>query len=227
MAKSKEQPPRNTDDGEEESLGAARGGGKQYPKTKERRAARETKRSIGAPVEAPVVAKEEIPAAEKKEAPADETVPSETGPFDTTAFVRGVESSYLRLGENIRRHGIDPRDLPDEVWESANKTFGTIKTLSEEYRKESSPEARANISARIQRMGVSLDGSIKKKIETTTKALLKERKEARTSPDEIARKEAMERAELLKKMRETAGIKPEVAAEESSKQETPAAELTP
>ena len=159
-----EQPPRPQRDTEEEPAEEARADGRKYPKKggKGRKAAREIRHAIGAPAESPIAAKEEVPTIE--------TAPPETGPFNTTAFTKEIESAYLKLGEQVRRHGIDPRDLPDRAWESANETFEDIKKLSEAYRQESSPEARAIISARIQRMGVSLDGSIKKKIETATKA---------------------------------------------------------
>ncbi len=116
MAKSKEQPPRNGDNRKEELSDAARADGRQYPEKKERRTAREMKRSAGAPIEVPVAEKEGVAAASKEETPAVEPALPETGPFDTTAFVKGVENSYLKLAAHVSRYGIDPLDFPDEVW---------------------------------------------------------------------------------------------------------------
>lgn len=170
--------------------------------------------------------------ASPKAMPTSESIPAETGPFDTNEFVKEVERKYLRLGESIRRKGVDPRDLPERVWASANDAFENIQKLSDQYQKEPDREARAGLSAHIQRLGIRLEGRVKRDVEAAAKTFLETRPEAHPpAPSVVAHDTVAERAEaaeLLKKMREHAGMKPETAAEEAPEQEAvPSESLTP
>ena len=206
MAKSKEQPPRNPIATSDESPVEVRAG-KQFPAKKRTKGARAAK------------SPEELP----KGIDVAETVAAETGPFDTDAFVRDVEKKYLRLGESIRRKGVDPRELSDGVWESANRAFENMQELSDQYRKEADPGKRSDISARIQRLGVRLGGGIKRDLEAATGKFLGERAGARPAarsahvPGAVAEAGSAKQPEAgasSKQASENAGIKPEETFED-------------
>ncbi len=98
----------------------------------------------------------------------------------------GVKDAYQELGETLRKMGIDPNELPPEVWKAANATLEKAKGLAQEYEKEPpegngvSPSVRKfDIAGEIYKAKTALSGGrVSKRIMEAAQKLKDSRGEA-------------------------------------------------
>ncbi len=92
-----------------------------------------------------------------------ESAPKPEEPFDVNSYSGNVMKTYVGLNRYVRKQ-IKNKARAADVLRPADETFAEIKKLSEEYGKASGPEAKADISAKIQVLGVRLEGEIKQNV---------------------------------------------------------------
>jgi len=120
--------------------------------------------------------------------------------FDATAFANNAERAHVAFLKKLADMGVKREDLQN-ILETADKTLSAIKDLSAKYSRlakkfgdKFKQEERTGLEAHIRKLGVKLDGSVRKKIEETAKEVLKNR----TPATEQSTVEVLESSEIKK-----------------------------
>lgn len=117
--------------------------------------------------------------ASSEQPPRPKTVPEETPEpkraFRPVAITENARQSYVRIGKELREQGVEPRDLPAEVFASANAKIDAVYKLAEEYKKETDSEKKRNIAKRMLRAKDALEGRVVEGIEKKIGKLMDEK----------------------------------------------------
>ncbi len=94
--------------------------------------------------------------------------------FRPVAVTENARQSYVQIGEELRGQGVEPRDLPEEVFTSANAKIDAIYRLAEEYGKETNGAKKRAIAKRMLQAKDALEGRVVEGIERKVGKLLDE-----------------------------------------------------
>lgn len=95
--------------------------------------------------------------------------------FDPRDFTEEARKSYVQIGEELRAQGVEPRDLPAEVFAPANEKIDKIYELADAYRKRTDPKRKKNIVRGMQRAKDVLEGDVVAGIATSVEGELQKR----------------------------------------------------